>query len=298
MGPPAHSQQDVSRMHATVQDRWQGPDDSPMSMPSDCAVGPQGDLYVLDGVHNRVVVFDPNGHVRIIFGREGAALGELRFPLGLTAAPDGKIYIADSGNHRFETFTADGSALRAVDLPRLPDAPADPDPTDVSLDPTGTRLYIVDNDNHRLHLYSLLTDSFVGVWGEPGQGRRQFRYPFLMDTTDQGYLLIVEPINTRVQVLNAQGKFVGFIGAWGVKAGQLFRPKGVVSLKGTIFVTDSYLGRVQMFDIRGQFLGLLCDPQGQPLTLTTPTGIAADAQRRRLYVVELKADRVCRLDLE
>jgi len=107
-----------------------------------------------------------------------------------------------------------------------------------------------------------------------------------------------EPINTRVQVLNAQGKFVGFIGDWGTKEGQLFRPKGVVAERDRVFVTDSYLGRVQGFDLRGRFLGCLAGPNGAPVELTTPTGMAVDASRRRLYVVELKANRVFRLDLE
>ena len=48
----------------------------------------------------------------------------------------------------------------------------------------------------------------------------------------------------------------------------------------------------------GDFLGMLTDSEGAPVQLVTPTGITIDAERRRLYVVELKADRVCRMDLE
>ncbi|MCK5653224.1 MAG: NHL repeat-containing protein, partial [Gemmatimonadetes bacterium] len=132
----------------------------------------------------------------------------------------------------------------------------------------------------------------------PGQGRRQFRFPFLTDISNQGYVLVVEPINTRVQVLNPNGKFVNFIGAWGVKPGQLFRPKGVVALEDRVFVTDSYLGRVQVFDLRGSFLGMLASSEGVPIELTTPMGVAIDTKHRRLYVVELKANRVRRFDLE
>ena len=35
-----------------------------------------------------------------------------------------------------------------------------------------------------------------------------------------------------------------------------------------------------------------------PLRFTTPTGVTMDTQRHRLYVVELKANRVRRVDLE
>jgi hypothetical protein len=63
-------------------------------------------------------------------------------------------------------------------------------------------------------------------------------------------------------------------------------------------VTDSYLGRIQVFNMRGDFLGMLTDSNGAPIKLTTPMGITIDAERRRLYVVELKADRVCWINLE
>ncbi|KPK37566.1 MAG: hypothetical protein AMJ65_14265 [Phycisphaerae bacterium SG8_4] len=274
-----------------------GPKDEPFSMPSDAAVGLGGNLYVLDGVRHRVVVYDPAGQFLFEFGGRGGAAGELLFPLGITTTPDGKIYVADSGNHRFQVFAADGKALEAVSLPSTPSG-APPDPTDVSVDTTRSKLYVTDNDNHKLHVYNLSLNSFEQPWGGPGQGRRQFRFPFLIDISEQGYVLVVEPINTRVQVLNPNGKFVNFIGAWGVKPGQLFRPKGVVTFEDRVFVTDSYLGRVQIFDMRGNFLGVLSDSGGVPVQLAAPTGIAVDAKRQRLYVVELKANRVCRMDLE
>jgi len=267
------------------------------SMPSDAAVGLNGDLYVLDGVNHRVVVFDADGKFRFKFGIRGSEPGQLLFPLGITTTPDGKVYVADSGNHRFQIFSADGNPLKVVSLPRTTSG-APPDPTDVKVDMDREQLYVVDNDNHKIHVYNLSNNSFEQVWGSPGQGRRQFRFPFLIDTSSQGYVLVVEPINTRVQVLNSNGKFVCFIGGWGVKPGQLFRPKGIVTFEDQVFVTDSYLGRVQVFNLAGDFLGMLADSEGAPIQLTTPTGITIDAKRRRLYVAELKADRVCWMDLE
>lgn len=274
-----------------------GPQGDPFDMPSDVAVGRNGDVYVLDGVHHRVVVFDAAGQFRFQFGARGNGPGQLLFPLGIGAAPDGKIYVADSGNHRFVVFAADGTPLDAVALPSSPSG-VPPDPTDVVPDLPRGRLYIADNDNHHVVVYNLAGGTFEPVWGGPGQGERQFRFPFLMDVSPQGYLLVVEPINTRVQVLNSSGKFVTFIGGWGVKPGQLFRPKGVATCEDRVFVTDSYLGSVQVFDMSGTFFGVLADAAGTPIKFTTPTGLAIDAQRKRLYVVELKANQVRRLDLE
>jgi len=274
-----------------------GPWGASFSMPTDCAVAQDGNLYVLDGVNHRVVVYDSEGTFLHQFGSQGKGPGQFQFPLGITVAQDGHIYVADSGNSRFQVFSSAGDLIEAVVVPKTAsNSPSDP--TDLIVDHGLNRLYVVDNDNHRLHIYNLVSRAFEDVWGGPGQGRRQFRYPFLIDISDQGYLFVVEPINTRVQVLNPKGKFVNFVGHWGVKAGQLFRPKGVAVVGRRVYVTDSYLGRVQMFDMRGEFLGMLSDAAGNPIALTTPTGIAADIPNKRLYVVELKANQICRLDVE
>lgn len=269
----------------------------PFNMPTDAAVGSDGELYVLDGVNHRVVAYDADGNFLRDFGTRGDGPGQFLFPLGIAAAPDGKIYVADSGNHRFQVFASDGRLLKAVSLPSA-ESGAPPDPADIVMDGARQRLYITDNDNHRVLVYSLAKDNFESVWGRPGQGERQFRYPFLVDLSADGYLLVVESINTRVQMLNSGGKFVRFIGAWGVKPGQLFRPKGVAVFGNLVYVTDSYLGSVQVFNLSGAFLGPLRDTSGALMKFTTPTGVAIDSNRLRLYVVELKANRICRVDLE
>ncbi len=282
----------VTRRRAIV-----GPSELSFSMPTDCAVGRDGSLYVLDGVNHRVVVYDAEGRFCSQFGTQGNGPGQFKFPLGITIAQSGKVFVADSGNGRFQVFSRAGEFVEAVSLPKTASHMPN-DPSDLIVDDTLNRLYVVDNDNHKLHVYDLQAHRFVDVWGGPGQGRLQFRYPFLMDISDQGYLFVVEPINTRVQVLSSKGKFVSFVGQWGVKRGQLFRPKGVAVVGRRVYVTDSYLGRVQMFDMRGEFLGMLSDATGKAIALTTPTGITADIPNKRLYVVELKVNRVCRLDVE
>ncbi|OHB75527.1 MAG: hypothetical protein A2Z25_07445 [Planctomycetes bacterium RBG_16_55_9] len=274
-----------------------GPEGTAFNMPSDAAVGRGGALYVLDGVNHRVVVYDAEGQFRFHFGSRGSEPGQLLFPLGIATAPDGRIFVADSGNHRFQVFAEEGKLIDAVTLPDGASG-VPPDPTDVVVDPLRQRLYITDNDNHRILVYNFTMRSCESVWGGPGQGERQFRFPFLLDVSSQGYLFVVEPINTRVQVLNPDGKFVGFVGGWGVKPGQLFRPKGVAIHADRAFVTDSYLGSVQVFDLSGSFLGALGDADGEAMKFVTPTGIACDPERKRLYIVELKANRVCRVELE
>ena len=75
---------------------------------SNIAVGPAGDLYVLDRSDHRVVVFDTAGrHLRTL-GREGGGPGEIqRFPSGLVVAPDGVVSVHDAGKRGLVRFAAD-----------------------------------------------------------------------------------------------------------------------------------------------------------------------------------------------
>ncbi len=274
------------------------PGGDPLRLPSDAALGPGGELYVVDGVRHRIVVFDANGKIRSTWGGLGSAPGKFSYPLGIAAGPDGTLYVADTGNRRIQAFTSGGKFLKEVRAPsRSGGADKLPDITDVAIDPELNRLYMADNDNHRILVYDLSKGTFLEDLGKPGKARLMFRFPFLITVAPGGYLLVVETINTRVQVINSRGIFVSFIGAWGVQPGQLFRPKGVAVCDDRVFVSDSYLGRVQVFTLAGKFLGVLGDSTGRPMEFTTPTGIAADPKRKRICVVEMKADQVRCIDL-
>ena len=154
-------------------------------MPSDAAVGPEGDLYVLDGVHHRVVVYDVEGRFRFQFGTQGSGPGQFLYPLGIAVAPDGNVYVADSGNHRFQVFAPDGSRWR-----RFPCRPPASDRlpirrmwrsirlvSDCTL-PTMTTIMFLSTASR--------SQRFEAVWGAPGQGQRQFRFPFLVDRLPGG----------------------------------------------------------------------------------------------------------------
>ena len=259
--------------------------------PSDVSVSPDGRIYVVDGVNNKIKIFDKNGKFASSFGTKGSKKSEFSFPLGIDIDRHGKVYIADSGNHRLQIFNRKGSFVAKIDLPDNNNVPADP--TDVVVDEDRNRCYIVDNDNHYVLVYDLSTLKLITIYGRPGTQKREFRYPFLISLDKNGYLYIVDVINTRVQVLNPEGAFVSNIGEWGVEKGQFFRPKGVaIDKDGRVFVSDSYMGVIQVFDTYGEFYAPVGDPaSGAVKKFKTPSGINFD-NNNRLYVVEMSANRV------
>ena len=260
--------------------------------PSDAAVGKDNRIYVLDGVNNQVKVFDEKGVFLFSFGSRGAAKGQFESPVGLTIDSQGRVFVADTGNRRVQVFSAEGKAQAEFSV-TLKDAQHPCDPVDLALDEGRKRIYVVDNENHCLLLYSLDTFSFLERWGKEGEGRQEFRYPFFIAVGKDSTVFIVDVLNTRVQAWEPKGKAVSTIGEWGVDVSQLYRPKGVcVDKDNRVFVSDSYLGAIQVFNRYGSFLSVAGDESGKIIKWKTPVGIAIDGQQR-LYVVDMIANRVC-----
>ena len=265
--------------------------DRDIKMPSDIAVSASGRIYVVDGVNHAVRVYSSKGKHLFSFGSKGSGDGQLNYPLGIDIDSSGKVYIADSGNHRVQVFSAEGGFIAKISIPSDKTHPADP--TDVAVDESRNRCYVVDNDNHRIVVLNLSDFSIGRSYGSPGNEKLNFRYPFQMALDKDNYLFIVDVINTRVQVLNPEGRFVAYIGGWGVDVGEFFRPKGIaLSHDGRVFVSDSYTGVIQIFNTDGKFLSAVGrSDKSSVKTFRTPAGLHVD-RHNRLYVVEMLADKV------
>ncbi|MBI4825986.1 MAG: NHL repeat-containing protein [Nitrospirae bacterium] len=267
------------------------------SQPSDVAVSYNGLIYVVDGVNNKIKVFDHSGTYLYSFGRKGSRSGEFDFPMGIGIDNSGNVYIADSGNNRVQIFKSDGGFITEVEITSNDGITSDP--TDVSVDESRGVFYVVDNNNHCILVYDLKTLKKINSYGVPGTEKLEFRYPFLMTLDNEKYLYVVDVINTRVQVLNPEGLFVEFIGAWGVEKGEFFRPKGIaIDSNKRIYVSDSYMGVIQVFDERGTFYSVIGDSTGKAVKkFKTPTGLFID-KNNRLYVVEMFGEKVSVFKLE
>ena len=271
-----------------------GADSGPeLRHPSDVSVNGKGEIFILDGVNNRIVHYNAQGRYLDHFGKGGSAPGEFDYPLGLAVDREGNLYIADTGNARVQLFTSDGNYLSHIDLPHARNA-RKPDPTDVAVDDKRQQLYIVDNDSHKVFVYDLKRKRFKRHIGGMGMEADKLRWPFSIKLDNQGRIFVVDVINTAVKTYLPDEKrhFDASIGKWGVEKGELFRPKGVaIDSRGEVYVSDSYLGVIQIFDNQGRFISVLLNEKGEVLKFTTPTRLHFD-QKGRLYVVEMFAHRV------
>jgi len=88
-----------------------GMGDGEFNLPLSAAVGPNGNLYVVDAGNFRVQVFSPDGQFLSKFGRLGRQFGQFSHPKGIAVEDDGKIFVTDTAFANFQIFNQQGRLL-------------------------------------------------------------------------------------------------------------------------------------------------------------------------------------------
>jgi hypothetical protein len=196
------------------------------------------------------------------FGRYGTSLGELRFPMGITADGRGAIYVADSDNARVQKFTTDGVFVGSVGSYgwALGQFQA---PFSTLLDSTG-RLLVGDGTFRVQVLTSALSP--LSSWGTSGTGPSQFSsiiYAMARDLSGNIYVADSE----RIQKFSSS---YGYLTQWvsGLATGI------AVDEYDYVYVSNWQEGRISVFDSSGTPLYTIGSPGSAPGQLTTPTALA------------------------
>jgi uncharacterized repeat protein (TIGR01451 family) len=194
------------------------PDDGQFLSPEGLAVGQDGRIYVADSGHHRVQVFDSGGHLLFKIGRNGGngslGTGDGAFfnPRGVAVDAGGRIYVADSRNHRVQVFSASGQFLfkfgRNSGNATKGSGPGEFDQVeDVAVDDSG-RIYVVDSsslaweqDNHRIQVFGA-AGQFLYQFGGYGLANGQFRFPGAVAVGANGKVAVADTGNNRVQVFS------------------------------------------------------------------------------------------------
>jgi DNA-binding CsgD family transcriptional regulator/sugar lactone lactonase YvrE len=89
-----------------------------LAWPIGLALGKQGNLYIADTGNSRIRMVDLKGRITTVAGSgrfdgdggDGGPAGRalLSFPYGVAVGPDGRIVIADTGNHRLRWISTSG----------------------------------------------------------------------------------------------------------------------------------------------------------------------------------------------
>ena len=100
-----------------------GSEPGQFNQPNDVIVAPDGSIFVADGhtgqsdpphpegSTGRIIKFAPDGTYLKEWGQIGSLHGEFRTPHALEFDAQGRLWVADRGNHRLEIFDQDGNYL-------------------------------------------------------------------------------------------------------------------------------------------------------------------------------------------
>jgi hypothetical protein len=160
--------------------------------PTDVAVAPNGDIYVVDGYGSQLMHrFDRNfKHIKTV-GGPGRQHGQFSTCHGVwvsTLRKEPEVYVADRGNNRVEVYSLDLAYLRTISDFRLPCCFYQHDGF-LYVPELGARVSILDPDDH---IVARLGDGGDIKPQEIRQHPDKFKTPHALTLTSNGDLYVIE----------------------------------------------------------------------------------------------------------
>jgi ABC-type Fe3+ transport system permease subunit/DNA-binding beta-propeller fold protein YncE len=212
-------------------------------------------------------------------------------PTGISVAPNGNLYVADTHYHRIIVFSAKGKLIKEFGRFGQDDG-CFIYPTDVAFSPDG-RIYVSEyGGNDRISVFTEQGD-FIFCFGRAGSGEGQLARPSAVCVdNERNRLYVADACNHRIAIYNLDGSLVGYIGSAGREPGQLRYPYDLVLLSdGTLVVCEYGNNRLQLFSPDGHSLSVYGRAGRQLGELAYPWGLTVD-DRRRAYVVDAGNNRI------
>lgn len=185
--------------------------------------------------------------------------GALQDPKGVAVAPDGSVYVLDTGNNRVVKFDGDGQYVLAWGSEGEGEGQFR-EPWGIAVAPDGS-VYVADSWNHRIQKFDpegrflLGWGSFGDTGGQAGGLPEQFYGPRGMAVDADGNLLVVDTGNERVLKYGPDGTIIGQFGGQGMDDGLFSEPVGIaLDGDGNIYVADTWNQRIQKFDSDFRYL--------------------------------------------
>ncbi len=293
-----------------------------LGRPLGVSIGPDGQRVVTDGDQHRVAVFGRNGELLWEVGgycnlREPTACGDLdgdgplrlgdgqfNEPWGAAMAADGRLYVADTWNHRIQRFSPDGAfelAWGAALDARLPNR--NPiglfGPRGITVEADGS-IVVADTGHHRLLRFSPEGVLRAEI-GSSGIGPAQFQEPVSVLPEANGNLWVTDAWNGRIQRISAANVLLGEIpvplSMWSTRYPD--DKPFVGAVPDGLVVTDPLNGRLVFFGLDGELLGYqdLTAFQETAQEPPMPVGIAVDGLTETIVVADAANSRLLELGL-
>lgn len=250
--------------------------------PFGVAADGQGIVYVSDLHDSNVKVFDFNA-LTVNYLSKTPVFGN---PAGLALDAGGRLFIADAGRGLIFVYTPqftpafvfnEGGPLKK--------------PAYLAVNDRLGRIYVSDGLGHQVGVFDLQGNhlfSFGRQEGGAGSGDGEFFSPQGIAINRDDKVFVADMFNSRVQVFDADGKFLYKFGERGDQVWQFENPKDLAfDSDGNLYIIDTRKATILTYTPDGTLL--LATGEGRPSTnllgFATPTSIYIDPTDR-IYVAD------------
>jgi DNA-binding beta-propeller fold protein YncE len=244
-------------------------------------------LYVSDFAQLAVFVFD--------FGQKKfmkiGAKERLARPVGVALDAEDQLYVVEQEKRGVSVFDRNGQRLRFITHESVER------PSGIAIDRKRGKIYLADTGHtksteHSVKVFDMKGDLTGTIGHDKGPEAGQFLFPTYLTVDGDGNLYVTDTLNSRVEMFDAEGKYLRNFGQRGNAWGMFDKPKGVaLDTFGNIYVVDSGWSNVQIFNSKGQVLLFFGGRGPIPGMLQNPTAMAID-RNNRIWVADYLNHRV------
>lgn len=223
-------------------------------LPYGMAVNSKGDLYVADQKVGAIFIFNTETKdTNMIANGRDATFAWIN---GLAFDDDDRLFVTDGKMKRVLIFDKTNKVVDMIKDGLI-------DPVGIAVDSENRQLYVVDTQADQVVVYdadSLKEKRRIGTGGKkhelttPGD----FSLPTFVALDKDNNVYVTDTMNYRVEIFDADGKFISQIGKHCDGPGCFAHPKGIaVDSDGHIWVADPMLDLLQAFTTDGRLLGMV-----------------------------------------
>jgi len=155
-----------------------------------------GKLYVCDQDNHRIQILGTDLTHHSSIGSRGNGNGQFSYPRYFAFDGSGNLYVMENSNHRIQVFTPEGQYLKMFGSKGYsPGKLYCPEGVAILDD----RVYVTEIVNHRVSVFST-EGKFVKSFGFKGVKEAQFQCPCSFHVSKDGFILIADRDNNRIQV--------------------------------------------------------------------------------------------------
>lgn len=259
-----------------------------LNEPYGVAIDSKGNLYIADQKVGAIFIF--NTETRDLDMIKNKAHAHFVRIIGLAMDDGDRLFVTDPGLRHVLVFDSTHKATEVITEGLV-------DPGSVAIDRENRLLYVSDVQLDQVLVYDADSLKLLRKIGTTGHHHElmtpgDFARPTGLAVDHEGNLYVCDTLNNRIEIFDADGKFVNTFGKNGDGPGYFGRPKGVaIDGDDNIWVTDGMQDRVQVFNQQFQLLisfgghGLL------PGMFQGLTGITID-KNNRVFTSEIYPGRV------